>query len=189
MLHIHDHGIEISLAHRKMNAEDLQYITTFCCDDNPLLQDFIRDENIQSREHVPYVFVNRENNDIVGFYTINCSSIIVTESDITHQDKYKTIYPAIEISHFAIDKKYRHINLTHISSKYQTLSHLMFMCAMYEITQIAKNIINASYIILYSTPEAINFYKNCGMCEYDKRYMIDELPNLKSCVPMYKQIL
>ena len=52
------------------------------------------------------------------------------------------------------------------------------------IPDFTDNICGASRIILYSTPEAVGFYKSSGFEEFFKDFLINNSSYLEGCTPL-----
>ena len=71
-------------------------------------------------------------------------------------------YPAAEIKYFAIDKTYQHKSYDDDFK----FSDLMLCEVLKKLIEISEEAISFDYILLYSVPEAVNFYKRNGFCEF-----------------------
>lgn len=152
---------------------------TFICDD------------YANKHPVPYCYVDTDNNKIVAYLSINCSGIIhnSTEDNGFGYQPPALLMSAIEIKYFAVDVDYQNLLFCEKSTKYETLSHEMFMNVIDQLIKLARNRIGAQAIVLYSTPRARNFYLNCGFLGFAqemKRTQDEDSDVLTdNCYPMY----
>lgn len=66
-----------------------------------------------------------------------------------------------------------------------TLAQFILGHIINEISKISQNIIGSSKIILYSVPNAVNFYKKLFFNEFGNMWQGDEAPYLDGCVPLF----
>ena len=112
--------------------------------------------------------------------TIACSAIF---TDTDKKDVFSTILSAMEIKYFAVDESYKHI--PYVKGSSLTLSHYIFSYMLEYMKEISHNSIGASKIVLYSVPQAINFYKRCKFKEFGEAMYGDEGYFVEGCLPMY----
>lgn len=93
-------------------------------------------------------------------------------------------YPAAEIKYFAIDKTYQHKSYDDDFK----FSDLMLCEVLKKLIEISEEAISFDYILLYSVPEAVNFYKRNGFCEFTefmKRILTTILTGVFRCFLHY----
>lgn len=127
-----------------------------------------------------YLFINTEDNSIIACITIACS-VIFTDTD--EKDVFSTILSAMEIKYFAVDDAYKHMPYEKDGSL--TLSYYIFSYMLEYMRELSHNKIGASKIVLYSVPQAINFYKKCNFKEFGDTMYGDEGYYVEGCMPMY----
>lgn len=182
----HDYGEEYKISFRKVDVNDADLLKEFKCEYSAI-REFIRSKSLSSQEDVSYLFVDEENNCIIGFCAICCTGISITTSN-RKGERYRTYLPAAEIDYFAIDENYRSLPLDKESNRYETLSNALFAYILEHIKDVSKNIIGATYICLYSVPKAVSFYKRCGFEEFEPYMNSDEKPFVRGCTPMFRII-
>lgn len=180
------YGDECPIEFRKVTKADEALLSDFQCE-NDAIRKFIRCESIESQENVSYLFVDINNNIIIGFCSICCTGISTIEYDIDEQP-YDTSLPAVEINFFAIDNRYQKLAFDCESSRYETLSAMLFLRMLKHIFDIASDVVGATHICLYSVPQAVNFYKRCGFSLFEEYMRSDEKPFLNGCIPMFLAI-
>lgn len=178
----HKYGSDFNITFRKISEDDIDMIRDFDCG-NRSINDFIREESLDSKKDVTYIFSDTENENIIAFCSICCNGISVCEDN---GDKvYATNYPAIDIDFFAVDESYRSIPFDESSNRYETLSNALFSFMIKYISDIATKYVGATHICLYAVPKAKNFYKRCGFIDFEPYMNRDEAPFLEGCIPMF----
>lgn len=178
----HDYGIEYSISFKRVDHDDSQILEGFECE-NSTIRDFARYKSAKSKKDVTYIFIDNENNTVIGFCSICCTGISVTKDD--EYKPYNSSYSAMRIDFFAIDERYRRIPLDKSSGKYDTLSKALFLYMIEHIRKIAKEQVGATHICLYSVQLAKNFYKRCDFVEFLDYMNRDEEPHIQNCIPMF----
>lgn len=182
----HEYGLDYSISFHRISAADSDLLKDFRCG-NPAIEQFIREESLSSNQDVTYIFIDTENQNMIGFCSICCSGISCIGKDSGGQ-VFTTTIPSIEIDYFAIDEDYRSLRLDKDSNRYETLSQALFLLMIQKIEEISHTVVGATHICLYAVPQAVNFYKRCGFCEFSPYMNRDELPFLDGCVPMFYAI-
>lgn len=179
----YEYGKDCPITFKRLTSEDENILKEFKCD-NLSIKDFIRNQSINSLKDVSYLFIDTENNIIVGFCSICCTGIQIVEKDMENH-LYSTLLPAIEIDFFAIDERYRNLKFDEDSDQYETLSSVIFLNVLEHIFKISNKVVGATHICLYSVPKAENFYARCGFRPFKDYMKRDEQPFLKGCIPMF----
>lgn len=182
----HEYGMDYSISFHRISVADSDLLKDFHCG-NPAIEQFIHEESLFAGKDVTYLFIDTENQSIIGFCSICCSGISCVEED-TEKKLFTTIIPAIEIDYFAIDEEYRSLRLDKDSNRYETLSQSLFLFMIHKIEEITHTVVGATHICLYAVPQAVSFYKRCGFCEFSPYMNRDELPFLDGCIPMFYTI-
>ncbi|SCM83744.1 hypothetical protein KL86SPO_70602 [uncultured Sporomusa sp.] len=96
-----------------------------------------------------WILHDKDNKSIAGFFTLKCSSIPIYDEEMGEEPKN---LPAIEISRFAIEKKYqdKHIGTT------------VFTAIIYLINKLKEEFVGVRLITLFAipNPKVIHLYKN-----------------------------
>ncbi len=139
---------------------------------------------------VTYLAINKVDNSIVAYYTVAAS--LIPYIDITNYgdeeepyfDHNIHGYRALEITMFAVSTKYQDKFI-----EGNLISSLILHQAIGNIYDLATQSIGAKFIILYSVPDAIEFYKR-NRFQFLKEYMIP-IKHIESedCTPMYLRLL
>ncbi len=182
----HKYGKDYTISICKPSDVDKSILEAFSCD-NPSIDHFIHNECLHSQKEVTYLFLDEENNKIMGFCSISCDGIPITQEN-SQKRIYKTSLPCIEVDYYAIDEAYRKLPLKEDSSRHETLSQALFLLMIEHIKEISKSFVGATYICLYSVPDATSFYGRCGFESFKPYMHRDEYPYLDGCTPMFYQI-
>lgn len=173
------YGEQISIEMKILSFKNRKYIKKFFCG-NTSIDDYYRNNAINDNSSVTYLFTNTLDNSIIACVTIACSAIF---TDTDEEDVFSTILSAMEIKYFAVDEAYKHI--PYVKGSSLTLSHYIFSYMLEYMKEISHNNIGASKIVLYSVPQAINFYKRCKFKEFGNTMYGDEGYYVEGCLPMY----
>ena len=181
-----------SIRIKRIHISDLdeKSLTEFKCD-NKTIDSFFKEESAQLERNVTFAFIDVDENNVIGFYSLCCNGIDILKEETDDEGNrciYRTIEPAIEIDFFAIDERYRSIPFSSESSRYETLSQYLFLYVLDEIKNISKKAVGAKYIILYSVPQAISFYKRCKFVDFTEYMIEDGDPFVSECTAMFKKI-
>lgn len=109
-----------------------------------------------------------ENNSIIGYYTIKCNAM---QFQVENMDK---VYPAVEISRLAVDYRYERKGFGSA-----IFNHIL------EIIYDLKKEIGIKYLMLFSVPSAIGFYKKFGFLEFPSDITILPSWEVDGCKGMY----
>jgi len=103
-------------------------------------------------------------------------------NDITKQSSVydSNIIPAIELKMFAIDKKYRKLNLSS-----RLLDDIISIVKKYSL-----ECVGAKALILYSVPadKVVRMYEKSGFIQMSENFSMYKSKFNDGCVPMYKFI-
>lgn len=180
------YGNDYALSFHKVGQKDAELLSKFKCE-YPAICHFIQEESIDDNNCVSYIFVDDTDNVIIGFCSICCSGILVSDKD-EKGEPFTTSIPSVKIEYFAVDEEYRGIKLSEDSDRYETLSKAFMIFIKNHIRIFALNTCGAAHICLYSVPMAINFYKRCGFEPFEEYMIRDGFPFLDGCTPMFCEI-
>jgi GNAT superfamily N-acetyltransferase len=153
------------------------FARTFDCG-NSTLNSYLKKYAYKDNESVTYIIFN--NSVSIGYYTLTCYGI-VKKNDLGIE-----ITPAVQIKFFALDKNYQGELYPGKNLKY---SELLFSHVLEQISESAHKEFGAGYIILYSVPDAVNFYKKFGFVETPNEFIVSEQKKKEGCIPMWAKIL
>ena len=186
-----NYGKDVNISILKCTEETAHYtahyIEAFHCG-NRNLDSLIRDDSVFGNT-VAYLFIDKDNDRLVAYCSLSCSGIMTVaddaEPDIVDP---RTIIPSIEIKFFAVDCEYRSLKMEETSKRYDTLSASIFQYCIYIAYKISTENIGAKALLLYSVPEAQNFYKRGGFQMFTEEMSRDNARFVKGCIPMYRNL-
>ncbi len=173
------YGEQIPIEMQILSQENKKLVRNFFCG-NSSIDDYYRKRAAKDNSTVTYLFINANDQSIIACVTIACSAIF---TDTDEEDVFSTILSAMEIKYFAVDESYKHI--PYVKGSSLTLSHYIFSYMLEYMREMSHDRIGASKIVLYSVPQAINFYKRCKFKEFGDTMYGDEGYYVEGCMPMY----
>ena len=158
---------------KRISSVDIELIEEFSCGSDELdkkLKDMKKND-----EGTTFVFLDETNGQIIGYCTYCASSLKKSyEND-------SVTYPAAEIKYFAIDKVYQHKSYDEDFN----FSDLMLCEILKKLIEISEETISFDYILLYSVPDAVSFYKRNGFLEFTEFMKKDSYTYIDGCIPMF----
>ncbi|WP_143256364.1 hypothetical protein [Anaeromassilibacillus sp. An172] len=140
-----------------------------------VIDDYFKHKAIDDDDVTTFGFIN--NDRVVALVSLCCTGIMI-ESGIRIQ-----IIPAVEIKMFAVSEDYQHKSYPNVDNyKWSEYCLDKIIAFIYHFTE---NYCGASRIVLYSVPEAVNFYIRSGFKEFEKFMRPSEKRFLEGCIPMY----
>ena len=123
------------------------------------------------------------------FRSIYCDiSLKMEESESNADEKRIISFPAIEIDYFAIDEEYQGLKYDETDDDEPfNLSDALFGDILGVCLEVSK-IIAFKFLILYSVPEAKNFYKKHNFEEFYKFMNKINNTHVEECIPMFLEI-
>ena len=176
------YGLDYEFEFRTVRYEDRDALKRFVCEEGAIA-DFIHNESLDSERDITYLFIDKENGNVICYCSICCNGITVLMDSGTGE--YNTNIPAIEIDFFAIDERYRGIKFDAESGRYDTLSRVFFFYMIEKIKEISGSVVGAEAVCLYAVPQAVSFYKRCGFSEFEQFMVQDTKPFIEGCIPMF----
>lgn len=158
---------------KRISSINIELIEEFSCGLEELDKKLIQMK--ENDEGTTFVFLDETNGQIIGYCTYCASGLKKAyEND-------SITYPAAEIKYFAIDKTYQHKSYDDDFK----FSDLMLCEVLKKLIEISEEAISFDYILLYSVPEAVNFYKRNGFYEFTEFMKKDSYNYIDGCIPMF----
>ena len=173
-------GSNYSIDLQILNQSNKEYTKNFCCG-NSEIDSYFRNRAAKDKTAVTYMYIDTDTNTLIACVTISCSAIF-TESD--EEQSFSTILSAMEVKYLAVDENYQHIPYFKDSER-PTLSDQMFDDMIFRMYELSHSHIGASKIVLYSVPQAVNFYRKHGFKAFGESMYGDEGYYVQGCKPMY----
>lgn len=157
-----------------------QLVQSFDCG-NEVINDYLKNKANSDTQATTFIITDNDNKRVICYYSLSCSGFVITSSG-----KF-IIYPAVEIKMFAIDSKYQHMRYSEDIEE-GNLSDLLFSSVIADIYNFTEEYCGADKVILYSVPDAENFYKRNGFNRFE-RYMLKSTSLFTDgCIPMYMSL-
>jgi len=144
---------DIFIDERLDDEKHLRIISDFNCGESKELEDFLKAEAFtynRDGQGNTYLIFNKENNDIIGYYTLRTNAIQA------YNEKHERIevLPAIEVARLAISENYQR----------KGYGRLIFLFYILPKIHEIRSIVGVNIIMLFSvdTPQAIGFYEHLG---------------------------
>lgn len=121
---------------------------------------------------------SEDNGKIIAYYSLSASSIVIE----SYSQKY--FFPAAELRMFAVLDKLHGLDFTENNDD-GTFSEYLFSLIIYDIYNLSENTIGIQNIVLYSVPEAVNFYRDkIGFEDFTELMVKNNERYLQGCIPM-----
>jgi len=172
------YGNSIHVSIELLKLDNRHYTENFYCK-NRVIDYYFREVAPYDETAVTYLFIDVDEDAPIACVTLACSAIFTTDT----AEQFSTIQSAMEILYFAVDENYKHI--PYIKGSPLTLSHYILSYMLEQMREYSHTIIGASKVVLYSVPEAVNFYDRCDFKEFGDTMYGDKGTFVDGCVPMY----
>lgn len=164
-----------------VSEESASIFSLFSCG-NEGIDEYFRCMAAHDPQNVCYVYMNKANGDIVGAAAVCCSGINVGNENAVQ------LIPAVKVEYFAVAEKYHRVKFPGTDD--DEIFHISdaFLCELIcEIRRIAAEYVGAQFLILYSVPSAVKFYKRNALEEFEKFMRPEQQRMHTDCIPMYMQ--
>ena len=172
-----NYGQEIPVRIEVLNHANERMTRYFFCG-NPAIDEYFRCFAADDATAVTYLVIDENNQKLLAALTIACSAIFLSK-----KQQFSTLMSAIEVVYFAVDVDYQ--GLRYRPGDDRSLSHYLFSYLIEMIRGISRDHVGAAKIVLYSVPEAFNFYRRLGFSTFGSTMYGDRGTFVKDCVPMY----
>ena len=172
-----NYGQEIPVRIEVLTHANERMTRYFFCG-NPAIDEYFRCFAADDATAVTYLVIDENNQKLLAALTIACSAIFLSK-----KQQFSTLMSAIEVVYFAVDVDYQ--GLRYRPGDDRSLSHYLFSYLIEMIRGISRDHVGAAKIVLYSVPEAYNFYRRLGFSTFGSTMYGDRGTFVKDCVPMY----
>lgn len=178
-------GDNIEIEFKILGVKDKELVKGFRCD-NPWIDKFVNKHSYKDKETVTYAAIDKKLSKIISILTIECTGIYTVHS--SKSKRSNSMISAFGIKYFGVDIRYQSIPYSD-NEQDKTLSHQLFNKWMSTLIMLSRTTIGAKKIVLYSVPEAENFYKRFGFINFKSYMAIDNEHSLRGCVPLYFNLI
>ena len=170
-------GQQIPVRVEILSEQNCRMTRNFFCG-NPSIDNYFQCEALDDATAVTYLIIDELNQKLLGALTISCSAIFLSK-----KLQLSTLMSAIEVVYYAVDVDYQ--GLRYRPGDDKSLSHYLFSYLIEMIRGISREHVGAAKIVLYSVPEARNFYTRLGFKLFDRNMYGDRGTYVSDCKPMY----
>lgn len=176
MKHV-NYGQQIPVRVETLTEQNSKYTRYFFCG-NPSIDDYFKFDALDDATAVTYLIIDELNEKLLAAFSISCSAIFLSK-----KAQFSTLMSAIEVVYYAVDVDYQ--GLRYRPGDDRSLSHYLFSYLIEMVRGISRSHVGASKIVLYSVPEAKNFYLRLGFTPFRGSMYGDRGTYVRDCVPMY----
>ncbi len=173
-------GQDIPLYSCRLDAVTVRKLKDFSCG-NDTLDTFFREKAVSSEQEVTYIFIDTEKDRVAAAASIACSAI-----EIGDGQRITSSVPAVEITYFAVDKRYQKLPYSE-EKEAGYFSDLIMDSVLQIICDFSLHICGATHVLLYATPDAVHFYERNRFVQSDIAWV---MPRgnwyLDGCTLMYQ---
>lgn len=127
---------------------------------------------------VTKLILNENKTEVIAYFTLVCSAIMINTGENVE------LSPAVEIKLFAVNKNYQDIFYT--SDKNDGIfSDYLLSETIQNIYEVIEKYCGAIYIVLYSVPKAVKFYKRNEFKNFSNVMVRSRERYLNYCTPMF----
>lgn len=160
------------------SIEKLSYLHTsiiqnFICG-NGVLDDYLKQKALDDPDSVTYVVVNDK--QCMAYFSLSCGAIYIKSSNQFYS------YPAVEIKNLAVHVDFQNYYPSDAKHSFSKLLLDTIICEI--IADFTENICGANRVILYSVPDAVDFYKRSGFIDFHQSFITDDSYYLSECIPL-----
>jgi hypothetical protein len=164
---------------------------------NDYINKYLQKKAFDDPCNVTYVVLDKaaaqKSDVILGFFTLCCSGIYCNNTEIateTTADSGESVtLSAIKCDYFAIRKDLHGLPYTAASKRAKfNFGDLIFFELLRKCIDISRKYVGAQYLILYSVPEKVPFYKRNHLQEFKSYMSRDTTFSISDCVPMFMSL-
>ena len=177
------YGKDISYRIELLSPGKQYALGDFSCG-NEYLDKYLKVDSVKDENVVTYLFTDEDDKKIIGYCSLTCSGIHYEWEGV------RQTLPAIEVKYFALDSHYQKRRFDDVDDDgtHFYLSDKL-LCDMIQTCQkISREVLGASYVILYSVPNAVHFYKRNCFQSYNEYMKEDNIRLLDGCTAMYLEL-
>lgn len=172
-----EYGQQIPVRVEILSEGNRRLTRSFFCG-NPAIDDYFRFDALDDATAVTYLVIDESREKLLAAMTISCSAIFLAK-----KMQLSTLMSAMEVVYFAVDVEYQ--GLRYRPGDERSLSHYLFSYLIELMRSISREHVGAAKIVLYSVPDAANFYRRLGFVPFRSSMYGDRGTFVKNCVPMY----
>ena len=172
-----EYGQQIPVRVEVLSEENRKFCRNFYCG-NSSIDTYFRCEALDDATAVTYLIIDDDQQKLLAAMTVSCSAIFLSK-----KQQFSTLLSALEVVYFAVDVSYQGMRYRPGDSR--SMSHYLFSYLIEMLRDISRTSVGAAKIVLYSVPEAENFYMRLGFVPFQSSMYGDRGTFVRGCVPMY----
>ena len=172
-----EYGQQIPVRVEVLTEENRKFCKDFFCG-NSSIDNYFRCEALDDATAVTYLIIDDNQQKLLAAMTVSCSAIFLSK-----KQQFSTLMSAMEVVYFAVDVGYQ--GLRYRPGDGRSLSHYLFSYLIEMLRGISRTSVGAAKLVLYSVPEAVNFYGRLGFVPFQSSMYGDRGTFVRGCVPMY----
>lgn len=162
-----------------VSCDSASIFSGFSCG-NTTIDSYFREKAVVDANNVCYAYRCTATGDIVGLATLCCSGININSGNLVK------LIPAIKMDYFAISEQYQNILFPGSQREdHFYISDAFLSNLINEVRSISALYVGATYMILYSVPDAIHLYERNGFERFQEFMKAENERFLEGCTPMY----
>jgi len=169
------YGSNLNLSIEKLSKEIISQYEFNC--GNEYINNCFKN-SINNIDTADFVYIDRTNDKLVAYYSLSCSSIMINSNS-----SLINLAPAVEISVFALAQDYQGL-LMYEDDDFNLSVHILDKI-IEKIVNFTDEQCGAGRIVLYSVPQAYNFYRNYGFNDFIELMKPAASKTTEDCIPMY----
>lgn len=166
----------------RLQGDLISLMKSFSCG-NEYIDTFLTQKAATSIDNTTHVVWDDEADIAIAAFSLACTSLNL----LYGKNEVCESIPAVEITYFAVDKRYQRTLLTE-NREDGYVSDLVMDRAMSLIYSVTDQYFAATYVTLYATPDSIHFYERNGFHIDEARYWRRRSYALDGCFFMQKEL-
>ncbi|MGL4989280.1 MAG: hypothetical protein ACRCYT_02650 [Cetobacterium sp.] len=185
------YGSDLEFRFKLLKESNYNITKNFQCG-NLYIDNFLKNEALKNQESKTYLIINQKKQKfedknykkLLGFFTLACSAIKYSPDE----GRTTNNFSAIELKYFALDKSFQGLQYDSGFNDPDDLfnfSDVVFGEILKKCQYIKENILGARYLILYSVPNSVNFYKRQFLENFNEYMEKNQNMEITDCIPMF----
>lgn len=175
-------GQDITLDCRRIRPSLMHTLRDFSCG-NDTLDTFFKEKAADSEREVTYLFIDTATNRTAAAVSLSCSALLIGENNFINES-----VPSVEITYFGVDREYQKMQYSEVRED-GYFSDMIMDSVIQIISDFSVEHCGATYILLFSTPEAVHFYQRNRFVRAEAELIMQRNTRfLEGCIQMYLEL-
>lgn len=174
------YGKDIKFDVYKLDEKYKMQMEQFSCGSDEL-DKYLKEEALSQMENgqsITKIILEKESGKILAYYSLAAASIVM------ENHKHNYFSPAVEVKMYAVADELHGLAFSEDIDD-GTFSENLFSSIIGEIYELSEKKIGIANVILYSVPDAVDFYKKIGFESFEEYMMKNDDGYLHGCKPMW----